>query len=191
MLVGTLVVAAANLASSGDTTPAHPEVWVFGTKTVAAPPSLLGTRAVPGTAFGSVVGAPGRVWMYEPVTRQLGSYGSASSTIERLPHAPAGRTHQSTALPLIAPVGGDLWLAPSPGELAAYDLATQQVSRRVSVDNDATVGAVVAAGNRVVAASATPAGVVVHVLDPASGRILQSVTVPTIVTRAAIRARSR
>jgi len=181
VLVGALVVAVANLASSGDSTPAaRPEVWVFGTKTVAAPPSLLGTRAVPGTAFGSVVGAPGRVWMYEPVTRQLGSFGSPSSTIERLPHAPAGRTHPSTALPLIAPVGGDLWLAPSPGELAAYDLSTQRVSRRVSVDTDATVGAVVAAGNRVVAASATPAGVIVHVVDPASGRILRSVTVPTI-----------
>jgi hypothetical protein len=176
-------VAVANLVSSSDTTPAaRPEVWVFGTRTVAAPPTLLGTRDVPGTGFGSVVGAPGRVWMYEPVTRQLGSYVSASSTIERLPHAPAGRTHPSTALPLIAPVGADLWLAPSPGELVGYDLSSQRVTRRVSVDTDATVGAVVAAGNGVVAASQTPAGVVVHVVDPASGRVLRSVTVPTFGT---------
>jgi len=183
VLVGALVVAVANLVSSGDTTPAaRPEVWVFGTRTVAAPPSLLGTRALPGTAFGSVVGAPGRVWMYEPVTRQLGSYVSATSVIERLPHAPAGRTHPSTALPLIAPVGGNLWLAPSPGELAAYDLANRVVVRRVSIDTDATVGAVVATGDRVVAASDTPAGVVVHVVDPTNGRVRQSVTVPSLGT---------
>jgi hypothetical protein len=179
-LVGILVVALSVLVGGNDGSATRPEVWVFGTRTVAAPPTLRGTRAVPGTAFGSVVGAPGRVWMYEPVTGQLGSYVSATSTIERLPRAPRGRAHASTALPLIAPVGDALWLAPSPGELAAYDLSTQRVVRRVSVETDATVGAVAAAGGRVVVASETPAGVVVHVVDPASGRVLRSVTLAAI-----------
>ena len=180
-LVGTLVVAVANLAGSGDDgATARPEVWVFGTRTVAAPPSLLGTRPVPGTAFGSVVGAPGRVWMYEPVTGQLGSYGSATSEVERLPRAPRGRAHASTALPLIAPVAGDLWLSPTAGELAAYDVGSQRVVRRVTLDADASVGAVVAAGARVVVASEIPGGVVVHVVDPATGKAQRSVTLPAV-----------
>lgn len=180
-LVSALAVAVVNLAGSGGSdTPARPEVWVFGTKTVAAPPSLLGTRPVPGTAFGSVVGAPGRVWMYEPVTGQLGSYGSATSSIELLPRPPRGRTHPSTALPLIAPTPGSLWLAPSPGELASYDLAKERVTRRVTTDTDATASAVVTAGDRVVTAADTPAGIVVHVLDPGNGAVERSATLPGI-----------
>ena len=180
-LVGALVVAVVNLAgSSGGDTAARPEVWVFGSRTVAAPPTLRGTRPVAGNAFGSVVGAPGRVWMYEAVTGQLGSYVSATSTIERLPRAPRGRTRASTALPLVAPVAGDLWLAPSPGELARYDLATNRVVRTVTTDPDATVSAVVASGDRVVIASQSPAGIVVHVVDPAKGDVEQSVTLLSV-----------
>ncbi len=180
-LVGALVVAVVNLTGSGgsDAT-ARPEVWVFGSKSVAAPPSLRGTRPVPGTAFGSVVGAPGRVWMYEPATGELGSYVSATSTIERLPRAPRGRTRASTALPLVAPERGKLWLAPSPGELASYDLSKQRVTRRVTTDSDATVSAVVAAGDRVVGAAQTPAGVVVHVVNSATGTVERSVTLPAV-----------
>jgi len=182
-LVGALAVAVVNLAGSGGfDTPARPEVWVFGARTVAAPPSLRGTRSVPGTAFGSVVGAPGRVWMYEPVTGQLGSYGSATSRIDLLPRSPRGRTQPSTALPLIAPTRGRLWLAPSPGELASYDLAKERVTRRVTTDTDATVSAVVTAGDRVVAAAETPGGIVVHVVDPANGAVERSTTLPALGT---------
>jgi hypothetical protein len=180
-LVGALVVAVVNLGgSSGGDGAARPEVWVFGTQTVAAAPSLRGTRPVAGNAFGSVVGAPGRVWMYEAVTGQLGSYVSASSTIERLPRAPRGRTRASTALPLIAPVADNLWLAPSPGDLARYDLSRRRVTRAVTTDADATVSAVAASGDRVVIASQTPAGIAVHVVDPANGDVARSLTLPSV-----------
>lgn len=180
-LVGALAVAVANLAGSGGASAtARDEVWVFGSRTVAAPPSLAGTRKVPGTAFGSVVGAPGRVWMYEPVSRQLGYYDGATSEIERLPRAPGGSNHPSTALPLIAPVDGDLWLAPSPGKLVRYDLDHERVTKRVTTDpgvaSDAT-NAVVTGDGFVVYAVATDEGLSIHVLDGTSGKMIRSTVI--------------
>lgn len=181
-LVGALVVALVNLGNSdgGGDPVARDEVWVFGSKTIAAPPSLAGTRPVAGTGFGSVVGAPGRVWMYEPGSRELGSYVTATSRIERLVRAPGGSNHASTALPLIAPLHGSLWLAPSPGVLARYDLDTRRVTKRVTtvtgVEPDAT-NAVVTGDGFVVNAVATDDGLAIHVLDPATGKTVRSTAI--------------
>jgi hypothetical protein len=177
-LVGVLVVAVANLAGSGGgRAAARDEVWVFGSRTVAAPPSLAGTRAVPGTAFGSVVGAPGRVWMYDPGSHELGWYDGVTSRIERLPHAPGGSTLASTSRPLVAPVAGHLWLAPSPGVLADYDLDRRRVVRRVDTDIGAASSAVVATRGRVVSAAETSTGLSLRVVDPASGKVVGSADV--------------
>jgi hypothetical protein len=180
-LVGALVVAVANLAGSGGGSggsSARAEVWVFGSRTVAAPPSLLGTRNVPGTGFGSVVGAPGRVWMYDPGSRQLGWFDGATSRIERLPRAPVGSNLAGTDHPLVAPVAGHLWLAPSPGVLADYDLETRRVVHQVHTDADATRSAVVAADGRVVTAAETASGLSLRVVDPTTGSVVRSTEVP-------------
>ncbi|MFN8027283.1 MAG: hypothetical protein U0W40_13280 [Acidimicrobiia bacterium] len=171
--MGALIVAVNLGGSGGDEPVARDEVW-SSARRPSPLPCRSSARAVAGTAFGSVVGAPGKVWMYEPGTRQVGYYDTATSKVVRLRGAPVAPTTQTTQRLLPGAWRGTCgWSRRrerSCSTTRARSAWCGASTPTATSSNPDVADMVVVAGGRVVVA-ASGRVIQVHVVDPATGKV--------------------
>jgi hypothetical protein len=130
-------------------------LWLFGVRTVRLDPATLTDARDAGfQGFGSVLGGPGVVYLFDPGT---GRFGAVDATRNRrvettLPVRPGTSVDVAPVLALQRNV---LWLVTGPGRLTRYELATgssNEVELPSDVVSEADVGGPPAPGaTRVVA----------------------------------------
>jgi hypothetical protein len=149
-------------------------VWVFGFRTLRFDPDLGALQQVDLTAFGSVVGREGRVDMYDIGTGRVGVLRSARNTVDLLGTIPGGSNPPSLFTNALAATEGALWLAPNPGEVTRFDLASAQAGPPIALDtgrNTPGSTSLVAAKSVVVSASDDDTGITLHRIDPATSAV--------------------
>jgi hypothetical protein len=149
-------------------------VWVFGFRTLRFDPDLGALQQVNVTAFGSVVGQDGRVDMYDIGTGGVGVLRSARNTVELLGTIHGGSNPPSLFTNALAATDGALWLAPNPGEVTRFDLASGRAGPPIALatgGNPPGSTSLVAAKRVVVSASDDDTGITLHRIDPATSAV--------------------
>lgn len=149
-------------------------VWVFGFDTLRFDRRLGHAQQVAGAkGFGSVLGARGRVYLYEPTSGRVGVLPSARNRLETIGRAPSGAAQDDLFAPGLAVDDGTLWLVSAPGRLTRFGLTDRRADPPLDVgdagDGDTPVATgVVARSGTVVTATQDDGGIVLARVDPAT-----------------------
>jgi hypothetical protein len=130
-------------------------LWLFGARTVRLDPTTLSDAREAGfQGFGSVLGGPGVVYLFDPGT---GRFGVVDATRNRLVQTtlPVQAGPQVDVAPILAAQRSVLWLVTGPGRLTRYDLSagtTNEIELPTDVVSEEAAGGPPAPGaTRVVA----------------------------------------
>jgi len=154
-------------------------VWAFGFETLRFDPALTHPRQLAERGFGTVLGTPGAVLMYDPGTGRVGRLDATRNRLGIVASLEPAAGQAAAWAPALAARGTDLWVVPAPGQVARVDLATGRTGARAELPGPGpTATGVAAAAHAVLAATLGRDAVTVALLDPVSAEVRTTWTVP-------------
>lgn len=159
-------------------------VWVFGFETLRFDERLENAEQLSVRGFGSVHGAEGEVYMFDPGTGRVGRLDARQNLLRVLTQVAPGTAEPDAFLPSTARADSTLWLVSDPGIVTPLDLETMQVGQPVAVASyaaaelEARATAVVSGPGGVFTATATPGGIEVAKVDTSTGTVVATSRVP-------------
>ncbi len=161
-------------------------LWAFGFVTLRFDPHQpAAPKRLEEQGFGSVLGVPGRVYLYEQLSGRVGQLDPETNRVDDLGQVPAGEAPADDALPALAARGGDLWLVNRPGVLYRFDRAkgdgTGEVQLRAGSASPDAAGttAVVPVAGGIVAVDSTTTGTTVSRVDAGTAKVARQVPLTT------------
>lgn len=157
-------------------TPGSPHaVWVFGFETLRFDPELALQGRLRARGAGDVVGRDGAVDLYDAASGRTARLVSARNRLTSLAPVAPGTAQTDVLVPVVAVAAGRRWLVSAPGTVTADGGGSTAVAPEVGAP---VATGVVAGPTGVIAATAGADGIALARIDPATGKVVATGSVP-------------